>query len=76
MTGKDKTKRMARRDFLTGAAAAATFTIIKPALVRGAEANSKIELGMIGCGGRGNWIMNLFNKRISPHIFSFRRGFT
>jgi len=61
MVSKDKTKRMARREVLKGVAAA-TFTIMKPSLVRGAGANSKIELGMIGCGGRGNWIMNLFNK--------------
>ena len=63
MAKRNPVKKMARREFLTGAAAAAaSLTIMKPALVRGAEANSKIELGMIGCGGRGNWIMNLFNK--------------
>lgn len=61
MVSKHKTKRMARREVLKGVAAA-TFTIMRPSLVRGAEANSRIELGMIGCGGRGNWIMNLFNK--------------
>ena len=34
--------------------------IVKPELVTGAQANSKIRLGLIGCGGRGNWIANLF----------------
>jgi predicted dehydrogenase len=31
-------------------------------VVRCAEANSKIDLGLIGCGGRGKWIANLFQK--------------
>ncbi len=48
-----------RRKFMAGAAAL-SFTVIKPELVRGAEANSKIKLGLVGCGGRGNWIANLF----------------
>ncbi len=48
-----------RRAFLAGAAAT-TFTIVKPSLVCGSAANSAIALGMIGCGGRGNWIAKLF----------------
>ena len=31
-----------------------------PALVKGYQENSKLEIGLIGCGGRGNWITNLF----------------
>jgi predicted dehydrogenase len=38
------------------------FTILKPELVRAAEANSKLNLGIIGCGGRGAWIAGLFAK--------------
>ena len=34
---------------------------IKPDLVRGQGA-TKIALGVIGCGGRGTWIANLFQK--------------
>jgi predicted dehydrogenase len=52
-----------RRQFLVGAgAAAATFTLIPAPLVRGAAANSKITFGLIGCGGRGQWIANLFTQ--------------
>jgi predicted dehydrogenase len=52
-----------RRKFLASAGAAAMgFTIISPQLVRGADANSKINLGVIGCGGRGSWIAELFLK--------------
>ena len=49
-----------RRSFLATSAAAAAFTTLKPGLALGAEANSKIELGLIGFGGRGQWIADLF----------------
>jgi len=62
MADNGTTKRLARRDVLKGAAAAATFTILSPSSVRGSAANSKIALGVIGCGGRGNWVTNLFAK--------------
>jgi predicted dehydrogenase len=52
-----------RRKFLAGSGAAALgFTILEPGLVSGSEANSKISLGLIGCGGRGKWITDLFQK--------------
>jgi|GEM_PF-146445 len=44
------------------AAAAAAATVVRPSAVRGTRANSKIELGMVGSGGRGNWIGELFGK--------------
>ena len=49
-----------RRRFLAGAATATTLTVLSPSLAFGAEANSKIDLGLIGCGGRGSWIGDLF----------------
>lgn len=57
------TKSISRRQFVarTGAAAL-TFTIMRPELVRGSATSSKIQLGLIGCGGRGNWIANLFHE--------------
>lgn len=54
--------RFPRRAFLAGAATATVLTALKPSLIFGAEANSKIELGLIGCGGRGKWIANLFDE--------------
>ena len=42
--------------------AAASLAILKPQQIAGADANSKITLGLIGCGGRGSWIANLFQK--------------
>jgi predicted dehydrogenase len=52
-----------RRHFIAGAGTAGlSFAILKPGSVWGAEANAKINLGLIGCGGRGKWIANLFQK--------------
>jgi len=49
-----------RRAFLASAATAAAVTILKPSLVLGTEANSVLDIGLIGCGGRGSWIADLF----------------
>ncbi len=67
MSGESKkpriTQQIGRREFLAGAGmAAASVTILKPQLVHGTQANSKIALGMIGCGQRGTWIADLFMK--------------
>ena len=52
-----------RRRFIGGAGAAAvSLTLLRPELVGGAEANSKIDIGLIGCGGRGKWVFDLFKK--------------
>lgn len=52
-----------RRHFIAGTSAAAlSFSVLKPELVYGAAANQKINLGLIGCGGRGQWIANLFAR--------------
>ncbi|MBM3881742.1 MAG: Gfo/Idh/MocA family oxidoreductase [Verrucomicrobia bacterium] len=54
--------RLPRRAFLakTAAATATTLTVLESAAVFGAEANAVLELGLIGCGGRGRWIAELF----------------
>jgi len=48
---------VSRRELLakTGAAVAAGFTIVRPEAVRGSQANSKITVGLIGVGGRGQY---------------------
>jgi len=52
---------LSRRHFMAATGAAvASFAVIEPRLVRGTAANSTINLGMIGCGGRGTWIAKLF----------------
>lgn len=57
------TRNVSRRHFMADAgAAAATITLIRPELVFGFAANSKVNLGLIGCGGRGTWIAKLFQQ--------------
>lgn len=52
-----------RRQFLAGTGvAAASFTILAPETSQGAETAARINLGLIGCGGRGKWITDLFVK--------------
>jgi predicted dehydrogenase len=61
--GKTDTAPITRRRFIAGTGASVlAFTVLKPGLARGAEANSKIDIGLIGCGNRGKWIGDLFQK--------------
>lgn len=53
---------VSRRAFVAGTAAATAFTILKPAAAFGAQANSVLEIGLIGCGGRGSWIAPMFTE--------------
>jgi myo-inositol 2-dehydrogenase / D-chiro-inositol 1-dehydrogenase len=62
MADTKNTGSLARRDFLAGTAAAAAFAVVRPAAVRGTTANSTLELGLLGCGGRGRWMAPLFQK--------------
>jgi predicted dehydrogenase len=47
-------KEIGRRGFLHAAGGTAAFTILKPQLVRGMQANSAVRVGLLGCGGRGS----------------------
>ncbi len=51
-----------RRQFVQGTAAALAAIASNPRLVHSADANSKITLGWMGCGGRGTWIADLFQQ--------------
>ncbi len=58
-----RSHNFSRRGFLAGASAAAVgATILRPELVRGYQANEKVAIGLVGCGGRGTWIAELFQK--------------
>jgi myo-inositol 2-dehydrogenase/D-chiro-inositol 1-dehydrogenase len=59
----EQPKTVKRREFMAKAGAAAlSMTVLRPELVRGTQANSKIKVGLVGCGGRGGWIAGLFKK--------------
>jgi len=65
----DSTRRQGRRDFLkTTMATAAGWTIVKPSAVRGSQANSRLELGVIGCGGRGRFVGRLFQEHTNTKV--------
>ena len=50
-----------RRHFLAEAGTAAlALSVVGPELAR--SAGAKVDLGIIGCGGRGGWIADLFQK--------------
>ena len=54
---------LSRRRFLAGTGAAALgLPVLRPEVVRASPANDKVDIGIIGCGGRGSWIANLFQK--------------
>lgn len=61
-----------RRQFLaqTGAAAAGA-TLLTPNLALSQEASRKLDLGLIGCGGRGQWIAKHF---VESGKFNFVAG--
>lgn len=51
------TNETSRRNLLKSGAAtvAGAFTIVAPQSVRGSQANSKLSVGLIGCGNRGSY---------------------
>src|SRR6185369_4017061 len=52
-----------RRRFLAGSGVTALgLALAQPSLLSGAAANAKVNIGLIGCGGRGQWIIDLFHK--------------
>jgi predicted dehydrogenase len=69
-------RRLGRREFLKSAAATgAGWTIVKPGSVYGTEANSRLELGVIGSGGRGRFIAGLFEKNSNTKVVALHDYF-
>ncbi len=58
----ERKQGVSRRSLLAGAAATAGLTIVQARSVAGTQANSMIELGIIGSGRRGYWIGKLFQQ--------------
>lgn len=68
-----KENLVSRRTIVKGAAvtaAASTFSIIKAESVRGSAANSKVEIGFIGCGGQGTRDAQLLEQTTEAKIVS------
>jgi len=50
-----------RREFVAGMGTGGVLAVTATS-ARGYQENSQLELGLIGCGGRGNWISKLFQE--------------
>src|SRR5450432_1999077 len=59
-------RQVDRRDLLR--AATGGILLLKPATVFGSQANSTVEMGLIGCGGRGNWLAPFFPEFTGARI--------
>ena len=55
-------RNLTRRRFIAGTGATLGLTLLTPNPAFNAEADRAINIGLIGCGGRGKWIANLFRK--------------
>lgn len=67
---------MQRRDFLkTTIGTAAGWTIVKPSAVRGSHANTRLEIGVIGCGGRGRFVSRLFEQHTNTKVVALHDYF-
>jgi predicted dehydrogenase len=61
-----------RREFLKTAGGV---LILKPATAFGSQANSSVELGVVGMGGRGNWISDLFIEHTGARVVAVAEPF-
>jgi predicted dehydrogenase len=68
-------KRLGRREFLKTTAAAGGVTIVSPSAVRGSQANSRLEIGVIGSGGRGRFVARLFEQHTSTKVVALHDYF-
>ncbi len=58
-----KHSNLSRRQFLaTAGASALSLAVAQPGVARDEANDSKINIGLIGCGSRGTWIADLFLK--------------
>lgn len=57
-----------RREFLATTAAATAFTIIRPSVAFGTNANSAVRVGIIGCGNRGTEVITEMAKSTGTRI--------
>jgi predicted dehydrogenase len=64
-----------RREFLAATAVAGGFTIVKAQSVSGTQANSSIEIGIVGTGGRGVWLGELIHKHTAMKVVALADPF-
>jgi len=57
-----------RRSFIKSTAAMSAVTIVSPSIAFGSKANSAINLGIIGCGGRGTGVISSMSDNANVNI--------
>jgi len=57
-----------RRNFIKSTAAISAVTIVSPSIAFGSKANSAINLGIIGCGGRGTGVISSMSDNTNVNI--------
>lgn len=62
-----------RRNFLSSAGAG--LLILRPETVFGSQANSALEIGLIGCGARGNMIAAMFKEYTGARVVALHDVF-
>ena len=71
MLKQSRNIRIDRRRFIASSAGvAAGLTIVKPSAVKGFAANSRIEVGFVGLGGRGGLIAGMLANHAGYQIVS------
>src|SRR6185369_5716708 len=61
---------MERRKFIKSTATISAFTILKPHIVFGTNANSAIRIGVIGCGNRGTAVISSMSANTNSNIIA------
>ena len=61
---------MERRKFIKSTATISAFTILKPHIVFGSNANSAIRIGVIGCGNRGTAVISSMSANTNSNIIA------
>ena len=62
-----------RRHFLRSTAG--SLLVLRPETVFGTQANSALQLGVVGCGGRGNWIAGHFTEFTNTRVVALADAF-
>ena len=55
-------RAFSRREFVAFTGAASLAAVAAPSFAQQSPSGPKVKLGVVGCGGRGRFIMELFNK--------------
>lgn len=67
---------MNRRNFLKKAGLFSGVVALPSAHIAGSQVNSKIALGLVGCGGRGIWLSKIYEQKTNSKIVAVQDLFS